>query len=305
MRLSVRSLIPRCDERTTPTRLLALLSLLYIFAIALTYGDYGVNPDEGHHIANGKAVIGWYRSGFQDRTSFTWTNIWMYGGAYDVVVHVISGWSPLSVYETRHVCNAIVGLAGIVGVYCLGRILDTRWTGLLAAVFLVLTPRYYGHSFFNHKDIPFAVGYVWSIYTTIRFLEALPRPTLRSMLACTVAIGLTLGIRVGGFILVGYLGLGALVWIWVRFRSNLLSMSEGLGVAARVLAVTTLAYVMMLSAWPWAQLDVFVRPFKARLATSPLSIMPSRRSSRVGTSRVRRSRGTMHPSGCLSRCRNF
>ena len=83
------------------------------------------------------------------------------------------------------------------------------------------------------------------------------------MLACTVAIGLTLGIRVGGFILVGYLGLGALVWIWVRFRSNLLSMSEGLGVAARVLAVTTLAYVMMLSAWPWAQLDVFVRPFKA------------------------------------------
>ena len=102
-RLSVRLLRTMRDEQATPGRLLGLLSLLYILAVALTYGDYGVNPDEPHHIANGKALIDWYRSGFQVRTTFTWTNIWMYGGAYDAIVHVIVGWSPLSVYKTRHI----------------------------------------------------------------------------------------------------------------------------------------------------------------------------------------------------------
>jgi tetratricopeptide (TPR) repeat protein len=187
----------------------------------------------------------------------------MYGGAYDAIVHVIAGWSPLSVYKTRHICNALVGLIGISGVYCLGRTLGSRWTGLLAAVFLVLTPRYYGHSFFNHKDIPFAVGYVWSVYTTIRFLEALPRPTVRSMLACAVAIGVTLGIRVGGLILVGYLGFGVLIWIWMRIRSTSLSLTLGLGVVMRMLAISVTAYAIMLSAWPWAQIEPFTRPFKA------------------------------------------
>ena len=39
-RLSVRLLRTMRDEQATPGRLLGLLSLLYILAVALTYGDF-------------------------------------------------------------------------------------------------------------------------------------------------------------------------------------------------------------------------------------------------------------------------
>jgi len=145
-------------KRADPRSLLAILCLVYLGAALSTFKDYGINPDEGMHISYGKSVVAWYTSGFTERSVFKWTNIWAYGGAYDVLCHLATKVSPFTVYETRHLVDAIAGLVGVLGAYALGRTAGNRWMGLLAAVLLFLTPRYYGHAFFNHKDIPFAVA---------------------------------------------------------------------------------------------------------------------------------------------------
>ena len=136
-------------QRVGPRGLLVLLCLTYLGVALATFRDYGVNPDEGVHIAYGKSVVAWYTSGFTERSVFTWTNIWAYGGAYDVPCYLVTEVSPFTVHETRHLLNAVVGLLGVLGAYALGRTVGNRWTGLLAAVLLVLTPRYYGHAFFS------------------------------------------------------------------------------------------------------------------------------------------------------------
>lgn len=221
------------------------------------------------HLIYGESVFRWYLSGFEDNTVFTWTNIWLYGGFYDTLTFLLVRISPLPVHDTRHLCNALVGLAGIAGAYKLGGLLRKRWIGFLAALFLVLTPRYYGHAFFNHKDIPFAVLYLWSVYFIIRGLGHLPRLPHRLLWQTGLVLGLTLGIRVGGFVLVAYLALFyGLRYLQILIAQNgrndpkvyLPPVKSYILQTASIFAV---AYATLLLFWPWAQVNPLIRPFQA------------------------------------------
>ena len=87
----------------------------------------------------------------------------------------------LTDFEIRHLLNALVGFAGVVGVYLLARsISGSSLVGLGAALFLILSPRYYGHTFNNPKDIPFAVFYLFSIFAIIRCIPYWDRKRLPS-----------------------------------------------------------------------------------------------------------------------------
>jgi tetratricopeptide (TPR) repeat protein len=248
----IRSLRPR-------TAMIALC-VVYLGVAGLTFDDYGVNPDEGLHIANGKAVVNWYASGFTDRGIFRWTNVWAYGGAYDVLCHFAVKFSPFEVHETRHLLTAVVGLVGVLGAYALGQLVGSPWVGVLAAIFLLLTPRYYGHAFFNHKDIPFAVGYIWSVTRILQCWHSFPRVPLKLIVLTGLAIGFALGLRVGGVILAAYLGLAAVVWLAESWRGGRMSKQAFLWVCGSSAAVFLIAYSIMLLAWPWAQLEPLSRP---------------------------------------------
>ena len=45
--------------------------------------------------------------------------------------------------------------------------------GLLALLMIFLTPSFLGHSLMNPKDIPFATGYIMSLFFTYRLLKFL------------------------------------------------------------------------------------------------------------------------------------
>ena len=61
--------------------------------------------------------------------------------------------------------------------------------------------------FNNPKDIPFAAGGVWALYYLVLIIPTLPRPRWQLVLKLGLACGLTLGVRVGGLLLLAYLGL--------------------------------------------------------------------------------------------------
>lgn len=256
-----------------PARLLSVIVIAWLTIVLLTFADYGTNPDEAGHIVNGKAVVDWYSSGFVERTTFMWGDIWRYGGAYDVLCHAATSISPLPVHQTRHLLTALIGLVGILGTYALGKTIGSAWTGLLAAILLALTPRYYGHAFFNHKDIPFAVGYVWSVYLILRCYSFFPRVPARWIAACGLSIGLTLGLRVGGAILVFYLGIAVAYWFVERLRSRDLTLRDARDLGISVGVIALLGYLLMLAAWPWAQLEPFTRPLQALRAFSNYSFV--------------------------------
>lgn len=99
-------------------------------------------------------------------------------------------------------------VAGLVGLLCGW---GYAWLGPLV---LALLPRFWGHSFFNPKDVPFATGLTVASFAGALLLARLladrrdatfRRHTLGWCIAFGVLIGLVVGIRIGGLILVGVL----------------------------------------------------------------------------------------------------
>lgn len=233
--------------------------VLFVVATALvllTFDDYGVTWDEAFHVRYGDGVVEYITSGFAHRDAYRYLDLYYYGAAFDLLCAIATRMSPLPTYDTRHLLNALVALAGVVGCWLLARELGGPRTALVAAALLVLTPRWWGHSFNNPKDIPFAAGYVWSMFCLVRLVPVLPRVPPRLALATGLAIGMTLGIRVGGLLLLGYLGLAMLL-------SFPKSVEEFKSLALGYAKIAGVAWIVMLAFWPWAQSRPLTAPFEA------------------------------------------
>src|SRR6266446_7390780 len=188
-------------------RLAGAVLVAAVILVAFTFTDYGVTWDEDVHNWYGILALDYYLSLFADQRALHWLNLYNYGAAFDMVAAALNKFSPLGVYETRHLLNGLVGILGLAGCWKLGRAMGGPRAGLIALIFLLLIPNYYGQMFNNPKDIPFAVGAVWATYYMVRILPNLPRPPLRLLVKLGLAIGLALGVRVGGLLFLCYLGL--------------------------------------------------------------------------------------------------
>jgi Dolichyl-phosphate-mannose-protein mannosyltransferase len=256
-------------DRATRILLLAVGAI-----ICLTFRDYGVSWDEEFSHTQGIHFLKWYASGFRDHSVMTATNNEnFYGGFFNGVAAFFADHSPFGTYETVHLVIAVTGLIGIVYAYRLGRLLAGPMAGFLSALILTLTPAYYGHSFINPKDLPFAVLFLVSLYYMIRAYDELPRLGAGSVVATGTAIGLTLGIRVGGLILLGYFVILIGFWFVAQYRKNPSYPARAIrkdlrdaGVA--LVLVTFLAWIVMLIWWPFAQLDPILIPLRVALQSA-------------------------------------
>src|SRR5262249_43767911 len=149
----------------------------------------------------------------------------------------------------------------------LGRVLGGPRAAFLAALFLLLTPNYYGQMFNNPKDIPFATATVWATYYMVRMVPRLPRPPLAIVAKLGAAIGLALGVRVGGLLLVCYLGLLLCLFAaWRALETRRLAVLFGAGLEGglrALLPAVVVAYPVMLLFWPWAQESPIDHPLRS------------------------------------------
>jgi hypothetical protein len=257
--------LPRADRCWNALAAALLLGVAVL--IGLTFTDYGVTWDEDVHNWYGYFALDYYLSFFADQRALNWLNLYNYGAAFDMAAAALHKFSPLGVYETRHLLNGFVGLFGLVGCWKLGRVLGGPRAGFIALLFLVLTPNYYGQMFNNPKDIPFAVGGLWATYYMVRILPTLPRPPLRLLVKMGLAIGLALGVRVGGLLFLCYLGLLlGLSAAWQGMAARRLGVMIAAGVTSLwrvLLPVAGVAFTVMLVCWPWAQRDPIDNPLRA------------------------------------------
>jgi hypothetical protein len=238
-----------------------------LMLVIATFTDYGVTWDEDVHHWYGVFVLKYYLSGFTNLRALDWGDLYYYGAAFDTTAASIAQISPFGTYETRHLLNGVVGVIGLIGVWKLGRALAGPRAGFVAALFLLLTPNYYGQMFNNPKDIPFAVGMTWATYYLVRIIPELPRPRWSLLVKLGLAAGLALGVRVGGLLLLGYLGLLLLLFVlWRGLETRRLGSVVALSWTCfwRVLLpVTLIAWPVMLFFWPWAQQSPVLNPLRA------------------------------------------
>lgn len=255
-----------------PWRFVSLVALVVLVPCTIRLAlDSGISWDEEMQLEYGKKIFEWFQSGFSNRSAFEYRDLYLYGGLFDFpsVLILRTGLLPWGEYESRHVMTALLALLGVVAVWLTANRVAGPRAGTLAALVLLLTPTWVGHGLFNCKDIPFGVATAFVVYvTTCITLEASPI-SWRNAMRSGVAVGCALGFRPGGMFLFAFPFLAAcarlVIEIWLRQRSqrplyiarNLKALLVRLGCGFSV------AWAIMVSTWPWAQVSPLLRPLMA------------------------------------------
>ncbi|WP_146191561.1 glycosyltransferase family 39 protein [Azospirillum humicireducens] len=229
--------------------LLALLGL-----VAATFRHYGISNDEEVQHVYGAKLIDWYRSGFTDTSAFTYKNLYLYGGLFDMAAVALAPFLPFDPYETRHLLCALIGVAGVAVVWAVGRRLAGPRAGLLAGLLLALCGPWYGGLFNHTKDVPFAMLMMAAVALLIRIVGQMPRPRWGTVLGFGLVVGLALGIRVGALMLAGYVAAALVGWV-VAGGLSAPRLRQGVSGALRLLPALPVAYGVMAVFWPWAVLE--------------------------------------------------
>ncbi len=254
---------------------LARLVLLGVaVVVVLTFGDYGITNDEEVQNVYGVKLLAFYTSFFQDGSAFNYLDLFRYGGFFDLLAALINLVSPFGEYETRHLLGGLIGVVGLAGAWRLGRHLGGQRVGFLALLLLLLTPAYYGHSFNNPKDAPFAAAMVWTLFYLCRVVSTLPSPPMRLVVKLGITLGIALGIRVAAVLVGPYLAVGAtlfLLGVW-RETGDFSPIRGYLWTTIRsLLPAAAIAYLLMGVFWPWGVMSPF-NPFEALRDFSKLPI---------------------------------
>lgn len=202
-----------------PWRQCSLLGLFGIVAIGLlTVGDYGRSWDEPYRFYGGDLKYRYYANLLDGKDAPEFDNL--YPGLFDLPLAIFRNAFPElgSPSLQGHVWSFFWGFVGLVSAWRIAARLGGERAGFWALLLLALTPRYYGHMFFNPKDIPFAATYLLSILAIIGVLEKLPqRPGWAPVLWVGVAAGLTLSARIGGMLVLFYFALFIGLYLLVRY----------------------------------------------------------------------------------------
>jgi hypothetical protein len=234
----------------------AALTVIAIVMLA-TVAGYGITWDEQFQSAYGERVIAWYQSGFQNNAALVYRDLYLYGGLFDVLAQLVARISPLDLFIDRHIVNVAFALIGLAGTWRLGVLVIGARGGFLAMGLTTLTPMFYGHSFNNPKDIPFAALFVWTLCFLLESTRSLPKIRWSSAAKLTASFGALLAIRPGGIFVFGYI----ILWWFLSYVRDGDSPRDAIRKTAIPLAaVLGGAWLIMLAFWPWGQVNPIVNP---------------------------------------------
>jgi len=242
----------------------ALLVVLAGVMLA-TLLDYGLSVDEGMQHRWGRRLLRWYATlGNEPRVTDD-LDMTKYGGLFEIVAELVVRVSPLETYTTRHLVNLALAFVAFLAVLRMGRRLGGPPGGFLSLLFLALTPVFYGHAFYNPKDIPFAALYALAA-SAILACDDWPGTSATRALGAGALVGLAAAVRVGAIVLFGF---ALVLWLatlalrggpagrpaWPEWRNlrRLLALWAG---------AVAVGWAAMLAFWPWAMLHPLRNPFR-------------------------------------------
>jgi tetratricopeptide (TPR) repeat protein len=273
-----------------PALLFWLIALGILLIMLSVYPDYGLTEDEPIHQLHGEVLLEHYTQGDTlasqspidsagnlIRTTSTVKNestrgMNFFGGFYDLVINALYKYSDLNIYDFRHKTGAFVGFLIFVFIGLTTKELSNWKVAILALLMAALSPRLWGHSFANPKDIPFAALYMIAIYLLIRFFKKLPQISIWNLLLIALSIGVSISIRVSGLLLVFYLVLAWMVyWGKELYERKIWDKARMIRSGFLTLVVAVLGYFISLLFWPYAATD-YLAPFKVLSRVSDFEI---------------------------------
>lgn len=232
----------------------------------LLHRDYGIAWDEPWQVRHGGVL---WRFIFEDDNGLLQDRARYHGTIVPflwILMEKLDAFADSQqLYYFRHLGNFLLFYVGVVGFYLLCRRGFGSWTwALLAALMLVLSPRLFGHAFFNPKDVPFMSMFIWAAYTCVHLLE---KPTWKAVVLHGLVCVVLVNFRMLG-VLVPVLTVGFLAARYVLMPETRMPWTRTVSMYAAYFAILCVGVV---SLWPilWDEpLQQFVNAFH-RLARFP------------------------------------
>jgi hypothetical protein len=232
---------------------IGVLAALGIAAL-LTFRDYGLSWDDYAHSEYGDLLLQFYASGLRDQRALSWVNLYYYGGGFDLLAAAAAKFLPLTLFETRRLVGAAVGIFGLFVTWRIGRRVGGPPAGLIALILLASCPLYYGHMFMNPKDSPFAVAMAILLLGLVRCFAEYPRVSFATAALAGAGFGLSIGSRIMG-VFGAFDALAALALIFsLEYRAlGIRQAGARLGhFLLTLVPAMLLAYALMAFIWPWS-----------------------------------------------------
>lgn len=184
-------------SRSFRIRLRIVLLFLGILISGLAIAsDYGISWDEKAMITLGRQVYAFIVEGSPYPAS---PGIRFHGSMIEVFLYALPEILGLRyarhIFILRHAVSFLFFWGALVAIYAYARRhFGSRIWAILAVLFLLLSPRQFGHAFINTRDIPTMMFFLLQMLTLRIFLE---KRTIPSALLHGLASGLLLALRVG------------------------------------------------------------------------------------------------------------
>jgi tetratricopeptide (TPR) repeat protein len=230
--------------------------------------DAGISGDEEVHYKQSVKVYNYYKSLGEDKSALETpkSHLKYYGQSFDNITTILIKWFNIKdVYKFRHLANALAGwltifLAGLLAVF-----LGGYRAGIFVLILMMLSPRFIGHSWNNLKDIPFALGYIASVYLIFWFLKKLPKTGIKTIVFLILSLAFAISIRISGVLLICYLLLFLALYIASENLGGRLNMDRKQWVRLLLMlgGITLLSYVTGLLLWPYGLENPVKNPITA------------------------------------------
>lgn len=262
-------------QTITRTLTLSLLGLLLPVLIFMSL-EAGISGDEYLHLTQSEMVLDYYKTFGQDKSALHTpvTNLKYYGQSFDNFTLLVAKiFQVEDIFTLRHIFNALAGWLTIFFTALLAAHVAGWNTSLIAVLLIVCTPIFTGHALNNLKDIPFALGYVASLYFMIKWIPRRHNYPLSTWLGLTASLAFIFSIRPGGLLAFAFLwGFTLLALIVENLREKpLLSFRKTL---VELIVITATAWLAGCLFWPYALENLLWHPFQSFLVMShyPITI---------------------------------
>jgi tetratricopeptide (TPR) repeat protein len=234
-------------------------SVLLLVIMIILSRNAGISCDEVLHYEHSESVFNFFSTNGRDVSALDTpdSHLKYYGQSYDNVVTFLANWFNIEdIYSFRHVMSSIAGWIIILVTALFAVWLSGYRTGIIVIFLFAISPVFMGHSQNNLKDIPFALGYIASIFFMLKLLFDEESYRFGNILLLTLSMGFALSIRAGGLLLICYLFLFSLI---KAVQDIIINKKEGVNRSIKLFIIIILisgaAYFLGILLWPYALQD--------------------------------------------------
>lgn len=243
------------------------LAALMLTCLLLVSGDAGISGDEEVHYLQSEMVYNYFKTLGEDQSAVNTpqTHLQYYGQAYDNLTTILIHWLGIEdIYGFRHLMSSIAGWLTIVITALFAAYISGYGAAIVVLLLFMVSPTFLGHSQNNLKDIPFALAYIASIYYSIKLVYSEGKAGKKTILSLILSIGLAIGIRPGGLLVVFYLGffmfLKAAVH-WIKYKQAEVRQIKSYLVLFAIVSIS--GFLLSIVLWPYALQNPLLHTWKS------------------------------------------